>query len=176
MAKASRRTFLTTAIAAAALPANAASDPIQIGCITSLTGPQEVLGRPILDGAQIAVNQINAKGGILGRPLALIAADDHADPESAVEAARAFAKDGVKLLCGAVTSPVALSLSPRLQQLDSVMISCAAASERLTHEGFSPHYFRVTDQTYMRNRAQARLMAERYPDVTSWGAILPDNE
>ena len=56
------------------------------------------------------------------------------------------------------------------------MITCSAQTDKLTHEAFVPNYFRVTDQTYMRNRAQAWLMAKRYPEIATWDAILPDNE
>lgn len=150
--------------------------PIRIGCIVSLTGPQEVLGRPILDGAQIAADQINDTGGVLGRPLEIIPADPHTDPALAIDEARQLTKNGVNLLCGLVTSESALALSPTLQSMNAILVTCAAASEKLTHEAFTPNYFRVTDQTYMRNRAQARLMAERYPEVTKWGALIPDNE
>ena len=43
--------------------------PIRIGCLVALSGAQEVIGRPILDGAQIAADQINEAGGVLGRPI-----------------------------------------------------------------------------------------------------------
>ena len=153
-----------------------AKAPIRIGCITALSGPQEVLGRPILSGAQIAADQINAAGGVMGRPLEIVWGDAHADPARAVELAHEMTGNGVNLLCGCVTSDLALAVSAALPKLDAVLITCAAQSERLTHDAFNPHYFRVTDQTLMRNRAQARLMAERYPDVTRWGAIVPDSE
>ena len=150
--------------------------PIRIGCISALTGSQEVRGRPILTGADIAADQINAAGGVLGRPLKIVACDAHADPATAVRWTRQLARDGVNLLCGCVTSELALAVSPELQPANAVMITCSAQTTRLTHESFVPNYFRVTDQTYMRNRAQAFLMVQRYPEVASWIAILPDNE
>jgi len=154
----------------------ASGAPIRIGCITALSGAQEVLGRPILTGAQIAADQLNAAGGVMGRPLEVVWGDAHADPARAIELAHEFTGKGVNLLCGCVTSDLALAVSATLPKLGAVLITCAAQSERLTHDAFNPHYFRVTDQTIMRNRAQARLMAERYPDVTRWGAIVPDSE
>ena len=181
MLKASRRVFLGGAgVAAAGVRAAAraqgAGKPSRSGCSSALTGRQELRGRPILDGARIAADQINAKGGVLGRPIEVIGADAHADPATAVQLTRQFARDGVNLLCGCVTSELALAVSPELQPANAVMISCSAQTEKLTHEAFVPNYFRVTDQTYMRNRAQAWLMAKRYPDITSWAAILPNNE
>lgn len=135
--------------------------PIRIGCITSLSGPQEVFGRPILDGARIAAERINAEAGVLGRVVEVVEADDRADPDRAVAAVRDLARNGVTLFCGVVPGQVALALalSPVMPSLDAVLITCAAASDKLTHEAFNPHFFRVTDNTYMHNRAQARLMA-----------------
>lgn len=150
--------------------------PIRIGCLTSLSGPQEALGRSMLNGAQIAADQINAARGALGRVIEIIEADIRTDTDRSVAMARALTDGGVNLLCGMVTSDAALAVAPVLQSLGAVLITCAAASEKLTHEAFTANLFRVTDQTCMRNRAQARLMAERYPEVTDWSAIIPDNE
>jgi branched-chain amino acid transport system substrate-binding protein len=55
-----------------------------------------------------------------------------------------------------------------------VLISCAAIADSLTHESFVPNYFRVSDNSYTRYRGLARVMAEKYPDITSWTGIFPD--
>ena len=150
--------------------------PLRIGCITALSGPQEVIGRPILDGASIAADQVNARGGILGRPVEIVPVDVHADPTAGQAAVQKLTGLGVNLLCGVVTSDVGLAVAPLLAPANAVMMVCSAQSEKLTHEAFTPNLFRITDQTFMRNRAQARLMAERYPHVTDWAAIIPDVE
>ena len=180
MSHATRRTMVGGGLAIGLL-GRASAQPrataiIRIGCITALTGAQEVLGRPILIGAMIAADQINEAGGVLGRPIEIIEADAHADPATAVDWTRKLAGQGVHLLCGCVTSDLALAVSPALQPAQSVMITCSAQTEKLTHEAFVPSMFRVTDHSYMRNRAQAWLMAGRYPDVTRWSAILPASE
>jgi branched-chain amino acid transport system substrate-binding protein len=178
MSRTTRRTLLGGVIAAVAVPAAAApaGPPIKIGCISALTGAQEVLGRPILVGAMIAADQINAAGGVLGRPLEVIPADAHADPATAVQWTRELGKQGVNLLCGCVTSDLALAVAPELSAANAVMITCSAQTERLTHEALVPTMFRVTDHAYMRNRAQALLMMRRYPSTANWSAILPDSE
>lgn len=183
MSHASRRAFLAIgganlAVASLAAPrlARAQAPSLRIGCITALTGAQEVLGRPILNGALIAADQINQAGGVLGRPVEIVQADARADPAVAVQWTRQLAKDGVNLLCGCVTSDVALAVEAELKPVGSVMITCSAQTEKLTHEAFVPNIFRVTDQAYMRSRAQAWLMAQRYPAIASWSAILPDSE
>jgi branched-chain amino acid transport system substrate-binding protein len=178
MSHASRRAFLGGALASLAAPAIAQSSGpiIRIGCISALTGAQEVLGRPILNGALIAADQINEKGGVLGRAIEIVAADGHADPATAVQWTRQLGKNGVNLLCGCVTSDLALAVSAELPAANAVMITCSAQTEKLTHEAFVPNVFRVTDHAYMRNRAQAHLIAQRYPTISSWAAILPDSE
>ena len=185
MTVAGRRGFLIgTGIAAVGLgagPAPAqrrtgASSPIRIGCLVALSGPQEVLGRPILDGAMIAADQVNEAGGLLGRPVEIVPYDVHADPTIALRGLREMTGLGVNLLCGVLSSTVGLALAPELQPAGVTLITCAAASDKLTHEAYTPNLFRVTDETCMRNCAQARLMAERYPDVRRWGAIIPDVE
>ena len=185
MTVAGRREFIAGAgMAAAALGARAAlaqrttgaPRPVRIGCLVALSGPQEVLGRPILDGAGIAADQVNEAGGLLGRPVEIVPYDARAEPEVALRGLREMKGLGVNLLCGVLSSTVGLALAPELQPAGATLITCAAASEKLTHEAYTPNLFRVTDQTFMRNRAQARLMAERYPGVRRWGAIIPDVE
>jgi branched-chain amino acid transport system substrate-binding protein len=175
-----RRTLLAGAAGlAVAAPAGGAraqarGAPIHIGCITPLTGAQEVLGRPILTGAQIAAEQINAQGGVLGRPITIVPGDGAANPRVAEAAGRAMIADGVKLFCGGLRSEVAFALWPLMAPADAIMICCGAMSETLTHQAFSSHCFRICDHTYMRGRAQALLMAQRFPAVTQWAAIIPD--
>ncbi len=156
-------------------PSRAATGaPIRIGLITPLSGPQEVLGRPILTGALIAADQINAQGGVLGRPISIVAGDGQADPDHAVSVGRAMIDDGITLFCGALRSEVAFALWPLMTPANAVFVAAGAMSEELTHEKFDSHCFRVTDHTFMRGRAQARLMAQRFPDVTRWAAVIPD--
>ena len=185
MAVAGRRALLAAGAAAAGLGLGLgrgraqgapAPRPVRIGCLVALSGPQEVIGRPILDGAMIAADKVNEAGGVLGRAMEVVPYDIHADPATALRGLQDMKGLGVNLLCGVLSSNVGLALAPALEPAGATLITCAAASEKLTHEAYTPHLFRVTDQTYMRNRAQAQLMARRYPDVRRWGAIIPDVE
>src|SRR6202142_1345484 len=75
--------------AAASMPfAARAADTIKIGFPMPLSGPTAVYGEPILKGAQMAVDEINAKGGVLGRKLELIARDSKANADEAVRLPR----------------------------------------------------------------------------------------
>lgn len=91
-----RRTLLAAGMAVAGLGAGAARAqgrmpvprPVRIGCLVALSGAQEVIGRPILDGAMIAADQVNENGGVLGRPLEIVPYDSGADPETALRGAK----------------------------------------------------------------------------------------
>src|SRR5690606_24337002 len=65
-----------------------AADPIQIGIITDLTGALAPLGRAQYNMAQLAVEDINQRGGLLGRPVEIIVADMASDPAVGVQRAR----------------------------------------------------------------------------------------
>src|SRR6266581_9615708 len=69
-----------------ASPAIAANDPIKIGYLPALTGPSSSTGVGINRGTELAVNEINAAGGIDGRKIELIVRDTQSDPTKAVNA------------------------------------------------------------------------------------------
>lgn len=90
---------------------SASSDPITIGYLAGTTGFAAPLAESQLAGAQIAVERINAAGGVLGRPLRLSVRDDQSDPEVAVRQARDLVlSDQVRFLAGTQSSAVALAV------------------------------------------------------------------
>lgn len=160
------------------LPAHlrAQGTPLKIGLITPLSGPQEFIGSYVKNGAEIAVEQINKAGGILGRPIALEIRDDKANPAAALAAARELLGMGINLHLGGISSAVVLALAPVMQQEKGVFLTCGAGTEKMNHEAYSPNLFRPGDSPDSRGRAQARLMAQKYPDVTRWTGLIPDHE
>lgn len=184
MSQSNRRDVLKlgAAAAAAALPfpglnlAHAQSGPLKIGLITPLSGPQEFIGSYVKNGAEIAVDQINKAGGILGRQVALEIRDDKANPAAALAAARELLGAGINLHTGGISSAVVLALIPVMQQENGVFMTCGAGTEKMNHENYSPNLFRPGDAPDARGRAQARLMAEKYPHITRWTGLIPDHE
>ena len=80
-----RRTFLTTAAGAAALSFPAvlraqSKDPIRIGCPLPLTGPFAAIATDMKQGAELAADELNAKGGIMGRKVEVLFRDDQLKP------------------------------------------------------------------------------------------------
>jgi branched-chain amino acid transport system substrate-binding protein len=178
-----RRTVLkyTAAVAASSslgAPAllRAQSGPLRIGLITPLSGPQEFIGSYVKNGAEIAVEQINKAGGVMGRQIALEIRDDKANPAAALAAARELLGAGINLHTGGISSAVVLALIPVMQQDNGVFLTCGAGTEKMNHENYSDNLFRPGDSPDARGRAQARLMAEKYPNITRWTGLIPDHE
>jgi branched-chain amino acid transport system substrate-binding protein len=79
---------LASAIAVLAPLMAAAQGPIKIGFPIPLSGPTAVYGEPVLKGAELAVSEINTKGGVLGRKLEILSRDSKANADEAVRLAR----------------------------------------------------------------------------------------
>ena len=102
-----RRLLLTLlAVATLNVPAAAhAQKPIKVGMPMPLSGPPALFGEPASKGAMMFVEEINAKGGVLGRKLELVVRDSKADANEAVRQARELIlKDNVEFLVGTLTS------------------------------------------------------------------------
>src|SRR5215831_7760398 len=111
-----RRQVLSTGAAALAAtiarPAIAAKEPILIGYLPALTGPSSSTGIGINRGTQLAVEEINAAGGIDGRPLELIVRDTQSDPTKAVNGAAELIHSKVNVVFGPVNSGESLAAVP----------------------------------------------------------------
>lgn len=88
---------------------SSSADPIRIGLAGSLSDP---VGLPMKHAAELAVEQINAAGGIDGRPLELVERDDYADPDSAVFVATDLYEAGVSAVIGHLFSTTTLAAAP----------------------------------------------------------------
>lgn len=178
-----RRSVLKYSAAAAAAAAatgfpglvRAQGGPLKIGLITALSGSQEFIGSYLKNGAEIAVDQINKAGGILGRQVALEIRDDKANPAAALAAARELLGAGINLHTGGMSSSIALALSPVMQQENGVYITIAG-TDKLNHENYTPNTFRLSMGPDAMTRAQVKLMAQRYPNATRWAGLVPDHE
>src|SRR5450432_297807 len=119
---------LTFAIAPSAWADDPA--PIKIGVIAEA---QAVAGSSIPQAAQIAADEINAKGGVDGRKIELVSYDDHSSSAEAVRAfQRAVNDDHVSAVIASYTSEVVLALEPWAARLKTIMITPGAASDVIT--------------------------------------------
>ena len=178
----SRRDLLKGAAAAAGTAAVgvpgtllAQSQPLKIGAMYALSGAGAFNGETMLKGTQIAVAQYNKAGGLLGRQIELVVRDDKFSGAGSVAAGRELAGTGINLLIGGSQTPTALGLLPVLQEMKAVLSMPAPAGMGITHENFSRNAFRIVGNVYVQFGAQGRALAERFPNVMKWQAIVPDS-
>lgn len=126
-----RRTVLTLALAASMACASwgaLAAEPIRIGSVLSVTGPAAFLGDPELKTLQLYVEDINKKGGVLGRPLELVHYDDGSDAAKANSfGKRLIEDDKVDILIGGTTTGSTMSIVPLVEKAGIPFISLAGA-------------------------------------------------
>jgi branched-chain amino acid transport system substrate-binding protein len=162
--------------AAASVPFGAsAADSIKIGFPIPLSGPTAVYGEPVLKGAEMAVAEINAKGGVLGRKLELMSGDSKANADEAVRLSRELIiKDSVDFLVGTLTSAEAPAVSTVAKENKIVFIAPTSKSTILTDAThIHPYIFRISSNTDVEGLAGATLMA-RWKEVKTVATIAPD--
>src|SRR5687767_15685372 len=114
---------------------------IKIGLVTALSGQSARAGEAITRGLQVAIDEINAKGGVLGRKLELVRRDDEATPAKGVIAARELLfKEKVAVLFGGLDTPVSLAIVPIVNENKMIFIGPWAAGTPITKNGAKENY------------------------------------
>jgi branched-chain amino acid transport system substrate-binding protein len=132
------RTLACVATIALTFLANAsyAADPILIGFSAPLTGDAAGSGQESLDGAKLAVAELNAKGGILGRPVKLVEGDDRCDPKDAAIVAQKFVAAGVVAAASHYCSGAALAAIPIFREAGLLYVDWGAVSSKIPGSGY----------------------------------------
>ena len=113
-----------------AAPAIAQTKPIRIGVPTAM---QLQVGRDTQDAIQMAIDDINAKGGVLGRKLEMVVADETENPETGISAIKKLTADEkVDVLIGGYTSGVTLAQLPHISAAKTIYLGVGAASPAIT--------------------------------------------
>jgi branched-chain amino acid transport system substrate-binding protein len=108
-------------------------EPIKVGLIQPLSGPVAASGSYITNGAKIAADRINAKGGVLGRPLELVIEDNKSDPAEARNAAeKLIVRDKVPVIIGAWGSSMTLAMMPLAAQHGIPIVVETSSSGKIT--------------------------------------------
>ncbi|HYW92670.1 MAG TPA: ABC transporter substrate-binding protein [Gammaproteobacteria bacterium] len=162
------RTFLSLAMTAAALlyaaGASAAhySGTVKVGISTALSGSIASLGQTGKNGLEVAIEDLNAKGGLLGKKVELVSADDQATPATGVTNVRNFVlDDGVKAVFGPVSSAVAAAEEGVAAQYHVPIFFFTSNDVDLTTKHFTKYAFQVVPNTYMEPHAVAAYMAKK---------------
>lgn len=157
--------------------AASAQEPIKIGLVTALSGQSARAGEAITRGLTIAIDELNAKGGVLGgRKFELVRRDDEATPAKGVIAARELIfKEKVAVLFGGLDTPVSLAIVPIINQEKVPFMGPWAAGTPITRNGANPNFaFRVSAVDEIVDKAML-LYAQKTFGAKKPGMILVNN-
>lgn len=140
-------TFRIASIAALALGLAApafAADTIKIGVNQPLTGPFAASGAYVVNGAKIAADEVNARGGVLGKKIELVVEDNKSNPtEAAAVAEKLITSDETPVMMGAWGSSLTLAVMPKLMEYETPMVVETSSSGKITTTG-NPFIFRIS--------------------------------
>ena len=159
----------------AALPAHA-QDPIKIGLVAALSGQSAKSGEAITRGVTLALDEINAGGGGLGRPLELVSRDDESNPGKGLIAARELVqREGVAAMIGGLDTPVSLAIVPFANDAKVPFVGPWAAGTPITKNGAEQNFvFRVSAVDEFVDEAITEYLVTKY-DVKKPGMVLINN-
>lgn len=160
-----------------------AADTIKIGMITDLTGMAYIIAKDNVDGATMAVEEINKKGGILGKKLELLVRDSGLKTDLGMAAARELIMDQkVNFLFGPVSSAVRLAVSDLAKQFKTPMIDTIGGSRRLVEDRGHDYFFELSVTTRTEAYGQAvgvsKLKGKKLITVApdyEWGRMEHEN-
>jgi len=144
-------------------PAQAA-DAIKVGVVTPLSGTYAPIGKQVRWGAELAVKEINAAGGVNGRPFELLFEDEEANPPVAVrKAEKLLQQDKVDLLTGTVNSGSTLAVGQVAERNDRILVTTVSYAPSITGAQCSANVFRVNANAYMQSNALTSWLIKNAP-------------
>jgi branched-chain amino acid transport system substrate-binding protein len=171
-----RRLLLAGAAAAlVSLPAYA-QDTLKLGLVAAMSGQSAKSGEAIVRGLSVAIDEINAKGGILGKKVELVVRDDESNPAKGVVAARELVqREQVAGLFGGLDTPVSMAIVPFANQAKVPFMGVWAAGTPITRNGAPENYvFRVSAVDVLVDKALLAYAVKKY-NAKKPGMILINN-
>ena len=173
--------FVLVTAAASIVAMSSAQADITIATAGPMTGQYASFGEQMRRGAEMAVRDINAKGGVLGQKLKLEIGDDACDPKQAVAVANEMASKGVKLMAGHFCSGSSIPASDVYADEDIIQISPASTNPKLTERGMA-NVFRVCGRDDQQGTVAGNFLADTFGkkniaivhDKTAYGKGLAD--
>jgi branched-chain amino acid transport system substrate-binding protein len=144
---------------------------IRVACVGPMTGEQAKQGKDMLEGAQLAVEEWNAKGGVLGKKIELLVGDDAQDPKQANAVANKMFTQGVVVIDGHYNSSCTIPASEVYNQRKMVCLTPASTNPQVTDRKY-PTIFRVCGRDDQQGRAAAQWIAKHLPGARV--AVLDD--
>jgi branched-chain amino acid transport system substrate-binding protein len=174
----SRRLLMSAVAAATALtlaPAQA-QDTMKVGLVAAMSGQSAKSGEAIVRGLSLAIDEINAKGGVLGKKLELVVRDDESNPAKGAVAARELVqREKVVAFFGGLDTPVSIAIVPFANQSKVPFMGVWAAGTAITRNGAADNYvFRVSAVDELVDVALVNYATKKYA-VKKPGMILINN-
>jgi branched-chain amino acid transport system substrate-binding protein len=147
---------------------------LRIGLLLPQSGPGAAIGEPLIAIAQSAIDLVNANGGVMGQDVEMIVRDEGADAASALTSIDDFlANDGIDVLIGPLSSPITLSVLPRL--MESNIGTCSPSATAISLASFPDEglFIRTTPSDGLLAQAMARLVAQT--GITETSIAYPDD-
>ena len=153
----------------------------KLGVAGPITGPNAAFGAQLQNGTQQAVDDLNAKGGILGNKIVLEVGDDVSDPKQGVSVANKFVGDGVKYVVGDFNSGVSIPASSVYNENGILQITPASTNPKFTEQGFW-NTFRTCGRDDQQGVVAAKYLEQNFKgkkiailhDKTTYGKGLAD--
>jgi branched-chain amino acid transport system substrate-binding protein len=150
-----------------------AQQPIKIGVMFVMSGPMGGYGKHGMQAVQLAIDEINGSGGILGRKVEAIFEDTKLKPDVGVQITRKFiTEDKVDFIIGPTSSGVAAAISRIITENRKILVLTQAAADSLTGAQFSRYQFATLSSAMMHSRAGAYYMASK--PYKRWMCIGPN--
>jgi branched-chain amino acid transport system substrate-binding protein len=148
-----------------------AAEPIKFGMPNALSGHGASYAQPMVKGAEVALKEINAKGGVLGRPIQLILRDHQGKSELAQRyAEELISSEKVNFLVGTIYSSTAMSISQVAKRHKVFFLDCGVRATAFTEEEGHRYVGSISVDTTYEGRASAQYVADYYKkeDITYW--------
>src|SRR5258706_4821324 len=164
-----------TAALVAPLPAKA-QETVKLGLVAAMSGQSAKAGEAIVRGLSLAAEEINARGGLLGKKVELLVRDDESNPAKGVVAARELVqREKVTALFGGLDTPVSLAIVPFVNSAKVPFMGVWAAGTPITRNGAVENYvFRVSAVDELVDIALADYPLKKYSTKKA-GLILINN-
>jgi branched-chain amino acid transport system substrate-binding protein len=137
-----------------------AADTIKIGSLLPVTGGSAALGTAVRDGQRLAIAQLNAKGGVLGKQLELVELDDEAKPETGTKNMHAMLGKGIVACACGVNTGVVAGYQPMLQAAKIPNVIPASAGTKLTKNFANAPEGNYTFRVQASDTLQAQMMVD----------------
>ncbi len=138
-------------------------DEVKIGVAVPLTGDLSKGGTDVLHGVQLAIDDWNQKGGVLGKPIELIQKDDKGDAETAAAVAEELANEGVDIIIGHFNSDCSMAAMETYIRRHKLMISPSTTTPELTDSGYKT-IFRVIGRDDKQGEVAADYVSKAFPE------------